>query len=146
MVKTVPQTNGVWTLVRSTLAGPAAHADMLMQLLEAPDGYWKAQTAIPFRPVQRCVFDGGRTQFAEFVIDGRATPAQVETLLVTMSARMPGLSIEVRVIPAGPIMPGSPTLVGGLRLARGKLEVGVSSGIELAWQPPPHHSTLIGKK
>lgn len=146
MGKTAPESHGTWTLVGSALAGPTAHVDALIQLLEAPDAYWKAQTAIPFRPVTRFALDSTRTRCAECVIDGRATLSHVETLLVTMAARMPGLSLELRVTPAGPIMPGSPTLVGGVRLARGKLEVGIGSGGDLSWQAPPHHSTLIGKK
>lgn len=146
MGKTASPSLGTWSVSGSALAGPAAHADMLAQLLEAPDAYWKAQTAVPFRPVQRFAFDAARARFAEFVVDTRATLSHVQTLLVTLAARMPGLSLELRVTPAGPIMPGSKVLVGGLRLARGKLEVGVGAGGELEWQTPPHHSTLIGKK
>lgn len=146
MAKTASLSHGSWTLAGSRLAGPAAHCDMLAQLLEAPDAYWKSQTPIPFRPVSRFAFDPDRSRMAEFVVDGRATLAQVQTLLVLMAARMPGLTLELRVSPAGPIMPGSALLIGGVRLARGKMEVGVGSGADLAWQAPPHHSTLIGKK
>lgn len=127
-------------LVESRLAGAPAHRDQLEQLLKAPDGYWKAQTPVGYNPVSRFEIAADGTRFATFELADRATLRDVETLLVVMAARMPGLSIEFRI-------DESPGETAGLRLVLGKLEA-ARKGPEgaPAWGKIPHHSTLIGSK
>jgi hypothetical protein len=128
-----------FTLVKSRLTGPQAHHEQLLQLLNAPVDYWKAQTPLPMKPTGRIGVapDGG--SFAEFQVADGTTLGQLETLLVLMAARMPQISITFDVSGAGDVT--------GLRLLLGKLEAGRSApGGATDWQPLPHHSTLIGSK
>jgi len=131
--------NPRFTLVRSKLVGPAAHHEQLLQLLNAPVDYWKAQTPIPGKPTGRIGLAADGASFAEFqVVDG-VTLGQLETLLVLMAARMPQISVTFDVSGAGEVK--------GLRLLLGKLEAGRAGASEtIDWQPLPHHSTLIGSK
>lgn len=129
-----------YTLAGSKLAGPEAHYDLLMQLLDAPAEYWKAQTPLPVRPVDRCALSADRARFAEFQVATGITPAQLETLMVLMVARMPQICVEFQI-------EGAADGLLGMRLLYGKLESGrrAPSG-EIAWSQIPHHSTLIGSK
>lgn len=129
-----------YTLVRSKIMGPEAHFDQLQQLLSAPPDYWKAQTPLPIRPMERFSIAPDRSGFSEFQLCENVTTGQVETLLVLMAARMPQLSLELRV-------EGGAGDLAGLRLWYGKLEAGHrgASG-EVEWRKLPHHSTLIGSK
>jgi hypothetical protein len=83
--------------------------------------------------------DGSR--FPVFELGDEVTLRDLETLLVLMAARMPGLSIEFRI-------DGAPGEIVGLRLVLGKLEAATTSPPdgELSWARLPHHSTLIGSK
>lgn len=153
MAKASVVSQGAWTLTRSGLVGAPAHYEHLQQLLDAPDPYWKAQTPVGFRPVTRAVFDAARAHFSEFSVDPRAGLPQIVTLCVLMAARMPGISLELRVNPPAALAVNSPADVAAVRLVRGKLELGRSASVppggvagDLTWQAPPHHSTLIGKK
>lgn len=126
-------------LVRSRLAGPPAHHEQLHQLLSAPLDYWKAQTPLPVKPVARVQVAPDGASFTEFQLADGLTPGQIETLLVLMAARMPQASVEFSLSGGGDLV--------GLRLAHGKLEAArLGAGGEAAWQPLPHHSTLIGSK
>ncbi len=124
-----------YSVGKSQLAGVRAHYEQLVQLMDAPADYWKAQTPIPFRPVESFEMDesGGRITGMTFSPETR--PEHVHTLLVLMAARMPGLSLQID-------MEGAPDLTG-LRLVHGKLEARRADG---AWSAVPHHSSLIGKK
>lgn len=146
MSKSVSVSRGSWTLVSSALAGPPAHHEQLQQLLDAPDPYWKAQTPVGFRPVARATMDSAKRGFQEFAVSNQAGLGEVITLCVLMAARMPGLSIDLRVSPPAALAVNAPSDVSGVRLVRGKLEIGRALGGELQWTPPPHHSSLIGKK
>lgn len=148
MAKASVVAQGAWSIASSALVGAPAHYDHLQQLLDAPDPFWKAQTPVGFRPVTRAAFDASRTRFGEFVIDPRAGLAQVVTLCVLMAARMPGISLDLRVTPPAALSANSPADVAAVRLVRGKLELGRAGGpgADLSWQAAPHHSTLIGKK
>lgn len=129
-----------YSLVESRLAGATAHRDQLEQLLKAPDGYWKAQTPVGYNPVSRFEIAVDGTRFTVFELAGKASTRDIETLLVVMAARMPGLSIELRI-------DDSPGETMGLRLILGKLEAAVKGpGGAPAWGKLPHHSTLIGSK
>jgi hypothetical protein len=69
------------------------------------------------------------------------TLRDLETLLVLMVARMPGLSLEISMDGGGAQDPA------GFRLVHGKLEAGRRSSTgEIAWEKLPHHTTLIGAK
>ena len=127
-----------FTLRRSQLVGPPAHHEQLLQLLNAPDDYWKAQTPIPFKPTRQVAVSADGGSFSDFqVVDG-VTVGQMETLLVLMAARMPQITADFEVSGIGALT--------GLRLLLGKLEAGRSEGGETLWGPLPHHSTLIGSK
>jgi hypothetical protein len=129
-----------YRLIESRLAGAPAHHEQLEQLLRAPHDYWKAQTAVGYNPVSRFEFTPDGTSFATFEISEKATLRDVETTLVVMVSRMPGLSIELRI-------EEEPSGVAGLRLVLGKLESGTANAAgELAWDRMPHHSTLMGSK
>jgi hypothetical protein len=131
--------NPRFTLVRSKLVGPAAHHEQLLQLLNAPIDYWKAQTPIPGKPTGRIAVAADGASFTEFQVADGTTLGQMETLLVLMAARMPQLSVTFDVAGAGDVT--------GLRLLLGKLEAGrAGAGGATDWQPLPHHSTLIGSK
>jgi hypothetical protein len=127
-------------LVESRLAGAPAHREQLEQLLKASDDYWKAQTPVGYNPVSRFEIPVDGTRFATFELADRATLRDVETLLVVMAARMPGLSIEFRI-------DDSPGGMAGIRLVLGKLEA-ARNGPDGAstWGKIPHHSTLMGSK
>jgi len=126
-------------LVESRLAGSAAHREQLEQLLRAPDDYWKAQTPIAFNPAKGFEWTPDGTRFGRLDFDSKVTPRDLETLLVVMAARMPGLSIALSVEGEGAL--------SGLRLVHGKLEAGRrSEDGGLTWGKLPHHSTLIGSK
>ena len=129
-----------YMLVRSRLMGAEAHYEQLQQLLNAPLDYWKAQTPLPVKPVDHAAFAADRITFSQLEIAAGITPAQLETLLVLMAARMPQVSVEFNV-------EGAPGDLAGLRLWYGKLEAarrGPDGSI--AWIQLPHHSTLIGSK
>jgi len=128
-----------FTLVRSKLVGAPAHHEQLLQLLNAPLDYWKAQTPIPLKPVNRVAVATDVASFQEFTaVDGLST-GQMETLLVLMAARMPQISATFSVEGAGDLV--------ALRLLLGKLEAGRRSAAgETIFGPLPHHSTLIGSK
>lgn len=129
-----------YALVSSMLSGPEAHYDLLLQLLNASADYWKAQTPLPARPMDRCALSADRTTFSDFQVAAGITPAQLETLLVLMVARMPQVCVEFRV-------EGAADGLVGMRLLYGKLESGRRSPSgEVIWSRLPHHSTLIGSK
>ncbi len=131
--------NPNFTLVRSRLVGAQAHHEQLLQMLGAPLEYWKAQTPIPLKPIQRVAVAADGASFTEFTTAAGLTFGQMETLLVLMAARMPQISVTFDVGGSGEL--------AGLRLLLGKLEVGRrSTGDEISWGPLPHHSTLIGSK
>lgn len=131
--------NPRFSLVRSRLVGAPAHHEQLRQLLDAPLDYWRAQTPIPIKPVNRVAVAADGTSFTEFTpVDGLTT-GQMETLLVLMAARMPQISATFAIEGAGDLV--------ALRLLLGKLEAGRrSTGGETTFGPLPHHSTLIGSK
>jgi hypothetical protein len=129
-----------YEMVSSRLAGSRAHCEQLEQLLAAPESYWKAQTPVGMKPVDAFELSPDGTTLSKLVLAGQVTPREIETLLVLMAARMPGLSLELRI-------EGSETDLVGLRLWLGKLEAGHRSADgATAWAPVPHHSSLIGSK
>jgi hypothetical protein len=129
-----------YRLAESRLAGSPAHRDQLEQLLRAPHDYWKAQTPVGYNPVNRFEFSPDATAFSAFDISEKATLRDVETMLVVMVARMPGLSIELGI-------EDGPAGMAGLRLVLGKLEAGTAGKPgEIVWARLPHHSTLMGSK
>jgi hypothetical protein len=129
-----------FVLVRSRLEGNPEHHEELRRLLEAPEAYWVAQTPVGFRPVTGFAVDPTGEAYAELALDARVAPDHLQTLLVVMAARMPGLSIEFAVS-------GDPAGWAGLRLVRGKLEGRrEDEGPAASWKSLPHHSTWIGRK
>jgi hypothetical protein len=128
-----------YEMISSRLAGAPAHREQLEQLLAAPEAYWKAQTPVGMKPVDSFEVSSDGTTLSKLVLNGKVTPREIETLLVLMTARMPGLSMEFRVEGAGDLV--------GLRLWLGKLEAGrrTADG-RTVWAPVPHHSSLIGSK
>ena len=128
-----------YEMVSSRLAGSPAHREQLEQLLAAPESYWKAQTPVGFKPVESFEVSSDGTTLSKLVLTGQVTQREIETLLVLMAARMPGLSVELRI-------DGSETDLAGIRLWLGKLEAGRRSNGAVVWAPVPHHSSLIGSK
>jgi hypothetical protein len=127
-------------LVASRFAGSPAHLEQLLQLLGAPEGYWKAQTPIGFNPIASFEQNPEGTAFSNLVLTDKVTQREIETLLVVMTARMPGLSMEFRI-------EESENGLVGLRLVLGKLEAGrLGPDGQVVWARIPHHSSLIGSK
>ena len=125
-----------YTIEKSEITGARAHYEQLVQLLDAPADYWKAQTPIPFRPLKGFEMDETGQKITKLNFSPETLPGHLHTLLVLMAARMPGLSLQIGIEGAAE----GPT---GLRLVHGKLEARDRDG---SWGPVPHHSSLIGKK
>lgn len=129
-----------FTLVRSRLEGNPAHYEHLRQLLEAPEAYWAAQTPVGFRPVEGFDLDPAGEAFVRLSPVGKVTSSHLQTLLVLMASRMPGLSIEFEVR-------DDPDGWTGLRLVRGKLEGRWADAAAAgSWGEIPHQATWIGRK